>query len=62
MNRLKNIDILRVIGLLCIILAHVKPNDIIFQLRNFDVVLMIMISTYLFIINNKNNSEINFIK
>lgn len=62
MNRLKNIDILRVIGLLCIILAHVKPNDIIFQLRNFDVVLMIMISTYLFIINNKNNSKINFIK
>lgn len=60
MNRLKNIDILKIIGLLCIILAHVEPNGIIFQLRNFDVVLMIMISSYLFIINNdKNKSKID---
>lgn len=59
MNRIKNIDILRVIGLLCIILAHVEPNNIIFQIRNFDVVLMIMISSYLYIINDKYKGKID---
>lgn len=46
--RKKNIDILKSIGLICIILAHVNPPKIIFQARNFDVVLMIIISSYLF--------------
>lgn len=32
MNRIKNIDILKVIGLFCIILAHVEPNGIIVKL------------------------------
>lgn len=48
MKRLKNIDVLKFIGLFCIILAHGFPPNIIFQIRNFDVVLMIMISTYLY--------------
>lgn len=38
------LDILRGVGLLCIILAHVGPPSFIFQLRNFDVPLMIMVS------------------
>lgn len=46
-KREKYLDILKVIGLLCIILAHVNPPSIVFQIRNFDVVLMILISAYL---------------
>ena len=38
------IDILRVIGILLIILAHVNPPGIIFQLRNFDVVMLVILS------------------
>ncbi len=38
------IDILRFLGLAMIILAHIGPPDILFQLRNFDVPLMLMVS------------------
>lgn len=38
------IDILRFIGLAMIILAHVDPPGLIFQLRNFDVPLMVLVS------------------
>lgn len=38
------IDILRFIGLSMIILAHVGPPVILFQLRNFDVPLMVLVS------------------
>lgn len=60
--RIKKIDILKTIGLICIILAHVNPPNIIFQLRNFDVILMIMISASLFFdkkfeFNRKNYKE-----
>ncbi|MBW4520569.1 MAG: hypothetical protein KME16_12810 [Scytolyngbya sp. HA4215-MV1] len=41
-------DILKVLGLFCIILAHTQPPAFIFQLRNFDVPLMVMISGTLF--------------
>jgi hypothetical protein len=44
MMRDEKIDILRFIGLVCIILAHVGVPAVIFQLRNFDVPLMILIS------------------
>lgn len=37
-------DGLRTIGLLAIILAHVGPPGILFQLRNFDVPLMVLVS------------------
>lgn len=36
MKRKQYIDILKVIGLLGIILAHVTPPAVVFQLRNFD--------------------------
>lgn len=41
-------DGLRAIGLLAIILAHTGPPDIIYQLRNFDVPLMVLISGAVF--------------
>ncbi|MGB6170259.1 MAG: acyltransferase [Geitlerinemataceae cyanobacterium] len=41
-------DYLKVIGLLCIILAHTEPGDVIDQIRNFDVPLMVMVSGALF--------------
>ncbi len=41
------IDILKFIGLLLIILAHVCTNKVIMQLRVFDVPLMVLISGYL---------------
>ena len=40
-------DIMKVIGLFAIILAHVSPHEIIFQIRNFDVPLMVFVSGYL---------------
>ena len=38
------IDILRFVGLAMIILAHVNPPPLLFQLRNFDVPLMVLVS------------------
>lgn len=46
MKRKKYSDILKVIGLLGFVLAHVTPPTVIFQFRNFDVVLMILVSAY----------------
>lgn len=39
-----SIDLLRVIGLVAIILAHTNPPDLIFQLRSFDVPLFVIVS------------------
>ena len=43
-NRNISLDGLRAIGLLAIILAHVNPPAWLFQLRNFDVPLMVFVS------------------
>jgi fucose 4-O-acetylase-like acetyltransferase len=48
-------DVLRIIGLLCIILAHTNPSGILFQLRNFDVPLMVMVSGAVFGYSASNN-------
>lgn len=37
-------DILKTIGIFCIILAHSQPPDMIQQIRNFDVPLMVLVS------------------
>jgi fucose 4-O-acetylase-like acetyltransferase len=50
-----NLDILRGIGLFCIILAHVDPPGFIFQLRNFDVPLMVLVSGASFSLSNTAN-------
>ncbi len=65
-NRIIFIDYLKVIGLLCIILAHVCPDPTILQLRNFDVPLMVLISGYLAVGSfkrslKKNRSFLNYI-
>lgn len=39
-----NIDILRAIGSLLVILAHVRPPEIILNFRSFDVILLVFIS------------------
>lgn len=44
MERNRNIDFLRFVGLSLIILAHVYPPNLIFQIRSFDVPLMVFIS------------------
>jgi Acyltransferase family len=41
-------DYLKVIGLLCIVLAHTEPGEAIDQIRNFDVPLMVLVSGALF--------------
>lgn len=43
-QRNKQYDLLRFVGISCIILAHVGLNGTIFQLRNFDVPLMVLLS------------------
>lgn len=49
------LDILRVIGLLCIILAHTRPPDILLQLRTFDVPLMVIVSGAAFAVSSGEN-------
>ena len=53
------IDYLKVIGLFCIILAHVCTNPLIFQIRNFDVPLMVIISGFLAIDSYKRSVKNN---
>ena len=57
----KYINFLKTIALLCIILAHVNPPTIVFQIRNFDVVLMMLISSYLGLISKKNYNYFSYI-
>lgn len=63
-TRDKRFDVLKAIGLLCIILAHVHPPEVIRQLRNFDVPLMVVISGALFGLSysGKNISYLEYAK
>ncbi len=58
-NRTIFIDYLKVIGLLCIILAHISTNETILQIRNFDVPLMIIISGFLAVNSFKRDLKQN---
>jgi fucose 4-O-acetylase-like acetyltransferase len=51
------LDLLRGIGLLCIILAHVGPWGFISQLRNFDVPLMVLVSGAAFSLPREQNEQ-----
>ncbi len=53
----QRIDILRFIGLAMIILAHVKPPSLLFQIRNFDVPLMILVSGMSFGLSYKSDDS-----
>lgn len=44
MQRNMTVDAMRCFGLLLIILAHVSPPDTLFQIRTFDVPMMVFIS------------------
>jgi fucose 4-O-acetylase-like acetyltransferase len=52
------IDILKTIGILCVILAHTFPSkSLIFQIRNFDVPLMVIASGTLFYWSSRNKNH-----
>ncbi len=47
-----HVDIMRFIGLSLIIFAHINPPAILFQLRNFDVPLMVMVSGMSYVLSS----------
>lgn len=49
------IAVMRAIGLMLIILAHVSPPNILFQLRTFDVPMMLFVSGMSYFIAAKKN-------
>lgn len=53
-KRDERIDILRALAILCIILAHSMPPGVIFQLRNFDVTMMVFLMGASFFLSNRN--------
>ena len=53
-ERDSRIDILKFIGIICILLAHVNPPAQIFELRNFDVVLMVFLTGTTYYISSGN--------
>ena len=61
-ERDKKIDILRFIAMLCIILAHSQPNTFIFQIRNFDVPLIIILMGASFYISRKEIGFMDYVK
>lgn len=56
----ERIDILKALGIAMIILAHVSPPALIFQLRNFDVPLMVLISGMSFGLSYKNEDFLSY--
>ncbi|MBB3108539.1 peptidoglycan/LPS O-acetylase OafA/YrhL [Paenibacillus phyllosphaerae] len=54
------VDILRFIAIVGIILAHSEPFGALFQLRNFDVVLMVLLLGTSFYLSNHNKKAVQF--
>lgn len=52
-----SIDILRCIGMLFIIVCHVGPPSVIFNLRNFDVTMLVFASGLSFAVADRNYLE-----
>lgn len=52
------IDIMRALGLVLIVLAHVSPPGIIFNLRVFDVPMMVFVSGMSFLASGKTNINV----
>lgn len=59
MTRDIKIDFIRFIGISLIILAHASPPNWLFQLRNFDVPLMVVLSGYLYSMKSKKSNQLN---
>jgi len=56
------IDILRCVAIVGIIIAHSEPNKIIFQLRNFDVILMVLIlGASFYLSSNRSSKKISYV-
>lgn len=55
------IDFLRFLGLSLIILAHVSPPPVIFQMRNFDVPLMVILSGMSFALAGMKGSYLDYV-
>lgn len=55
------IDFLRFFGLSLIILAHVSPPPVIFQMRNFDVPLMVILSGMSFAVAGMKGSYLDYV-
>ncbi|WP_419893326.1 acyltransferase family protein [Macrococcoides caseolyticum] len=53
-NRNTKIDILRAIAMICIFIAHAKPNPIIFEIRNFDVIMIVILLGASFYLSTKD--------
>jgi hypothetical protein len=47
-------DVLKIIGLLCIILAHTHPPAVVWELRAFDVPLMVIVSGCVFALSSRS--------
>jgi peptidoglycan/LPS O-acetylase OafA/YrhL len=64
LKRNLNLDVLRLIGVLIIMIAHSSPPDWLFQLRNFGTPLLIVSSamTYAVIYSKKNIDMLSFLK
>lgn len=60
-ERNQTIDILRCIGLLLVIAAHCSFNSTFFELREFDVVLLVFCSGASFMLSNKNENYISYV-
>ncbi len=54
------IDIYRAIGIIFIVLAHVNPPQLIWHLRSFDVVLMVVVSTITYDITRRPGGGISY--
>ena len=59
--RFEKLDLLRFIGLSMIILAHSSPGYVIFQLRNFDVPLMVLLSGAVFSLSYKEENYFAYV-
>jgi len=62
LKRDDTLDMLRGIGLLCIMLAHVGPPAFLFQLRNFDVPLMVLVAGSSFAMSTANGLKTGYIE
>lgn len=54
------IDILRLIALIGIVIAHIGPSDFVMQLRNFDVPLMVILSAISFSLSYRKENYIKY--
>lgn len=61
MTRNNRIDVMRTIGLLCIILAHVSPPAKLYDLRNFDVVCMIIVMTMSYALSSSEDRYLRYL-